>query len=284
MSAPSPSTAFRVPADVAGWVRYFRLIEIPVFRSTSESIEELRLIEDRVDARMLNEVIAHDPLMSLKLLAFASGQNANRRLSDAETVLEALVLMGIGPFFRVFGPQPHIEDHLAGQPEALAGLRQVLRRADRAARFAALFAIQRADHDAAVLQEAALLHDFAEMLLWLHAPALALEIQRRQAADPTLRSNAVQRELLHVELNEIQHALMVIWRLPEILIRITDDRQAENSQVRNVLLAIRLARHTSRGWQNPAIPDDLHEIATLLRLSVAHTRELVTDIDIDGEA
>jgi HD-like signal output (HDOD) protein len=279
MNARDPAPTFRVPADVNGWVRYFRLVEIPVLPATSDAIEELRLIEDDVDARMLSNAIGRDPLMTLKLLAFASQQGANRRLSDAETVTEALVLMGITPFFRVFGRQPTIEEHLAGQPDALTGLQAVLDRADRAGRFAASFAIHRSDHDAAVLQEAALLHDFAEMLLWLHAPSLALEIRQRQRADPMLRSAAVQMELLHAELNDIQHQLMVGWRLPEILVRITDDRQTENTQVRNVLLAIRIARHTMHGWDNPAIPDDLRDIAALLRLGIEPTRQLLLEID-----
>jgi len=281
MNAPTPAApTLRVPLDVGGWVRYFRLVEIPIFASTAVAIEELRLVEDDVDARLLSEVISRDPLMSLKLLAFASSQGANRRLSDAETVTEALVLMGITPFFRVFGPQPTIEEHLGDQPLALAGLRGVLARADRASRFSALFAIHRNDHDVAVLQEAALLHDFTELLLWLYAPGLAHEIKRRQDADPTLRTATVQRELLNAELNEVQQALMKIWRLPELLVRTMDDRQARNSQVRNVLLAIRLARHTMNGWQNAAIPDDLHDIAEMLHMSVGHAEALVRDIDL----
>jgi len=196
-------------------------------------------------------------------------------------VVEALVLMGITPFFRTFGPQPTVEDHLADHPEALAGLHHVLLRADRAARFAASFAIHRSDHDAVVLHEAAQLHDFTEMLLWLHAPELALELQRRQRADSTLRSCTVQREVLNAELNDIQHVLMQLWRLPEILVRITDDSHAENSQVRNVLLAIRLARHTMNGWDNAALPDDIRDIAALLHLSIEPTRQLLRDIDAD---
>jgi HD-like signal output (HDOD) protein len=94
-----------------------------------------------------------------------------------------------------------------------------------------------------------------------------------------LRSAAVQMELLHAELNDIQHQLMVGWRLPEILVRITDDRQTENTQVRNVLLAIRIARHTMHGWDNPAIPDDLRDIAALLRLGIEPTRQLLLEID-----
>ena len=281
MSALPVTPAFRTPRDVDAWVRYFRQVEIPVLASTAAAIEEMRVIEDDVDARVISEVIGRDPLMTLKLLVFASTQGANRRLTDAETVVEALVLMGITPFFRTFGPQLTVEDHLAGHPEAMAGLQHVLLRADRAARFAASFAIHRADHDAIVLHEAAQLHDFTEMLLWLHAPELALELQRRQHADSTLRSSAAQRDVLNAELNDVQHVLMKLWRLPEILVRITDDSQAENSQVRNVLLAIRLARHTMNGWENPALPDDIRDIAGLLHLGIEPTRQLLLDIDAD---
>ena len=273
-SPPSPE-----PHDVAGWARHFAALEIPVLSDTAAQIEELRPVEDEVDARMLGEILARDPLMTLKVLGLVAAQGADRRLHDAETVTEALVLMGITPFFRAFGPQLTIEEHLAGTPEALDGLREVLRRADRAARFAATFAIHRGDHDAAVLQEAALLHDFAEMLLWLHAPAIALEIRRRQAADPALRSVSVQRELLHAELTDIQHALMRQWRLPEILVRITDDRDAVHPQVRTVLLAIRVARHSMQGWDNAAIPDDLRDIGSLLMLNAEAVRRLLQDID-----
>jgi len=273
--------AFRAPRDVDGWVRYFRLVEIPVLASTAQALEELRLLEDDVDARTIAQAIGRDPLMTLKILVYASTQGSDRRLTDAETVLEALVLMGITPFFRVFGPQPTVEDHLAGDPQALAGLQRVLARADRAARFAASFAIHRSDHDAVVLHEAAQLHDFTEMLLWLHAPGLALELLRRQQDDPALRSRTAQRALLNAELNEIQHVLMQLWRLPEILVRITDDRHAENSQVRNVLLAIRVARHTADGWDNPAVPDDVRDIAALLGLLPGPTQQLLLDIDSD---
>jgi len=281
MSALPAAAPTRTPHDVEGWVRWFRQRDIPVLASTAAAIEDLREIEDDVDARRIAEVVGRDPLMTLKVLIHASMQGSNRRLTDAETVVEALVLMGITPFFRTFGPQPTIEDHLAGHPEALEGLQRVLRRADRAARFAASFAIHRADHDAVVLHEAAQLHDFTEMLLWLHAPGLALELQRRQQADPALRSAAVQRDVLAAELNDIQHVLMQVWHLPEMLVRITDDRHAGNSQVRNVLLAIRVARHTTNGWDNPALPDDLRDIGALLQLGVEPTRQLLRDIDGD---
>jgi HD-like signal output (HDOD) protein len=217
--------------------------------------------------------------MSLKVMAHASRNRSSRVVTDPETVTAALVMMGIGPFFRAFGPQPILETWLAGQPHALTGLHSVLRRAHRAANFALGFAVHRMDHDAAVIYQAALLHDFAEMLLWCHAPTLALQIQKAQQDDPTLRSSAIQREVLHIELPELQQSLMKAWRLPELLIRISDDSHADQANVRNVVLAIRLARHTAHGWDNAALPDDISDIAQLLNLSEAAALQLLRDIE-----
>jgi HD-like signal output (HDOD) protein len=89
----------------------------------------------------------------------------------------------------------------------------------------------------------------------------------------------VQRQVLGVPLGEVQHALMLSWRLPELLVRMTDDRHESSTQVRNVLLAIRFARHTARGWENAAVPDDLRDIAQLLNLGAAPTEKLLLELD-----
>jgi len=279
MLDPAHLKPLRIPGDAGGWVALWRQAEIPILCETAAALEELRSREDAVDARLLASSIADDPLMCLKLLTYVSTHRSSRRVTDAETTTAALVMLGIAPFFRTFGVQPTIEDRLADHAESLAGLRAVLRRSRRAASFALGFAVHRMDHDAEVIHEAALLHDFAEMLLWCHAPTLALEIARRQERDPTLRSSAVQRAVLNAELVEVQQGLMRAWRLPELLQRITNDRHADAPQVRNVLLAIRLARHTSNGWDNAAVPDDVQDIADLLTLGHRPTLTLLRDLD-----
>jgi HD-like signal output (HDOD) protein len=268
--------------DLNAWTRRFSEAEIPVLPGTAQEIEALRQINDAsdsVDAHQLAQSIAGDPLMTLKVLSHVAKHRPSRLVTDAETVTAAIVLMGIGPFFRAFDRLKTIDEHLQDQPVALRGLQRVLKRAYRAANFALGFAVHRMDNDAAIIQEAALLHDFAEMLLWCHAPSLAVEIARRQHADPTLRSAAVQRSVLNVELGELEQALMRVWRLPELLIHITDDRHASHPQVRTVMLAIRLARHTQHGWDNAALPDDFADIAELLNVAphVAQAKALALD-------
>jgi HD-like signal output (HDOD) protein len=85
--------------------------------------------------------------------------------------------------------------------------------------------------------------------------------------------------VLNVELADVQQALMRAWHLPELLVRISDDRHADSAQVRNVLLAIRLARHTAQGWYNAALPDDVRDIAALLNLGHEPALKLLRDLD-----
>ena len=278
-------TAFitRPPSTLAEWLGCFSPASLPVLASTAFRLEELRLVDeaaDAVDAHMLAEHIGVDPLATLKLLAHVAALRRGREGGEPETVTAALVMLGIPPFFRAFGQQPIAEDLLAVHPQALQGFTQVLRRCRRAANFAIGFAVHRMDHDAAVIHEAALLHDFAELLLWLHAPALALEIQARQEAEPTLRSAALQLAVLNIDLTELEHALMQAWHLPRLLVDITDDHAVQpNAQVRNVMLAIRVARHSANGWDNPALPDDLRDIGQLLQLAPDAVERLLRDID-----
>ena len=263
--------------DLGAWTRYFRDAEIPVLSSTSAALEELRAIEDEVDANMLATAIQDDPLMTLKLMA----QVAVRRRTGTETesVTTSLVMMGISPFFRAFGPQRTIEQWLEQQPLALEGLQRVLQRAARGAHFALGFAVHRGHPDAEVIHQAALLHDFTEMLLWCHAPTLMLQIRDAQRADPTLRSAAIQQRVLGIVLDDLRLSLMKLRHLPELLIRISDPHHLAHADVQNVILAVRLARHTMAGWDNAALPDDIDDIAKLLNASPRAALAFVHKID-----
>jgi HD-like signal output (HDOD) protein len=268
-------------ADLAAWTGHFRRAEIPVLRETIEALDALRANEERTDANSIGEMIGGDPLMTLKVLAYVSDHRGRSVVTEPETVIAALVMMGIPPFFRAFAAAASVEDRLAASPEALTGLQQVLRRAHRGARFALGLAVHRTDPHAATVHAAALLHEFAEMLLWCHAPALALRIRALQDADPTLRSNVAQRHVLGVELDQLQQALVAAWRLPSLLAEGAREPQAGQIGARAVALGSRLARHTAAGWENAAVPDDIAEVAALLNVSAAAALELVKEFDVD---
>ena len=286
MNRPDPGPAPAAPAfidrplpDVAAWAAAFDQREIPVLAATEVVLQDLAEHEDAADAHLLAEVLSPDPLMTLKLLRHLAALRAGRDQTDAETATEALVMLGITPFFRAFRGQAVVETRLAGQPQALDGLRRVLQRSHRAAQFALGFAVHRQDHDAGLIHEAALLHDFAELLLWAHAPGLAQRIAHLQREQDGLRSAEAQQAVLGITLADLQQALMKAWRLPALLVQIADDHDTALPQVLNVQLAIRFARHTAQGWDNPAVPDDVDAIANLLTLGNVPTLKLLHQLD-----
>lgn len=264
--------------DLASWTDHVARQDIPVLRRTTSRLGSLAAAEKdeglEIDARMLARAIDDDPLMALRLFSHVARRRGARSEAEVATVERSVVMLGIGPFFRAFGSLATVEERLRGNGQAHAGLIRVLRRGQRAARFAAEFAVWRNDVNAEEIMLAALLHDLAEMLMWVFAPALMLRIREMQARDPALRSDAAQREVLNIELNDLQIALARRWRLPALLVSMMDDRHAQAARVRNVLLAVRLARHTARSWENPALPDDYRDLGVLLSVSPAKAAEI----------
>ena len=80
-------------------------------------------------------------------------------------------------------------------------------------------------------------------------------------------------------LADLQRALANEWRLPALIAESTAEaKSVGQTSARIVALAARLARHTARGWDNPALPDDLSEISALLNLSPEATLKLLMEI------
>ncbi len=272
--------------SLQAWTDAFSDAEIPVLPGSAAELEQLRLIEEskgNIDAHTLASAFCNDPLMSLKVLAHVSRYCTRLSVEPPETLVGAIVMLGIGPFFSGFQSVSSITQWLKPLPQAQSGLLQVITRARRAANFSTGFALRRQDEDAMVIQEAALLHDFAEMLLWCHAPTLALKMAERQKMDHTLRSADIQREVLGITLGDLGQALMHVWQLPDLLIKCTNDREAHTSKIRTVMLGVQIARHTQHGWADAhaqaALPDDVAEVAGLLMISSEAAHRLLVAMD-----
>lgn len=261
------------PTSAAGWVEFLTSVNIPVLRRTAAALERLRANADDVDAREIAEAVDGDPFFAMRLFAQLSRVRHDAG-AEVTTVERAVVMMGVMPFFRAFGKLPVVEDRLAGNRAALAGLMRILRRARRASAFALQFAGWRNDLGVEEIVLAAQLHDLAEMLLCCVAPEKALEVQRLLAA-PGVRSVVAQRAVLGTTLAEVELAVARRWRLPELLLTMIDEEHHDSPRVRTVALAVRLARHSAKSWNDPALPDDYRDVAQLLSTTPEHVMEIV---------
>lgn len=264
-------------SDLAAWVEHLSRIDIPVLPETKRMLGDSAALEDSIDAHQLADIIVRDPLMCVKLYRHMANLRRGSQITDIESITGCLVMMGVPPFFRQFASLTPVAAAPGTTQRMWQGFGDVLGRAQRAAGFAFEWAVRRNDLDAEIIATAALLHDFTEMLLWCVAPTLATKVQDSLARHPGMRSSEAQMAFLGVEVDEIQRELMRHWRLPALLVRISDDTAGTDPQVRNVNLAVALARHSARGRDDPALPDDYAALGELLNISPLQARLLVAD-------
>lgn len=261
-------------AGVDDWVVLFSNNTLPILRVTRRHMDEMRADIDNVDARELARIILADPIMTVRVLAYIQPIKGRALQHDITTIAGALMMAGIVPFFNHFNTLPTVEDLLKGvDPHALLGVLQIIRRAQRAADYAQEWAIWRHDINMEEVRIAALLHDLAEILVWCYAPKLGLDIHKLQVVDPNRRSADAQMAVLGLTFYEIQQALCRVWNLPELLQHLIADENSAQPRVRNVTLAVQLARHSSHGWDDAALPDDYSEIGALLNITPEAVRQ-----------
>jgi HD-like signal output (HDOD) protein len=254
-------------SDLEAWVQFYSTADVPVLRHTMAELNALREHAARANARSLATVILHDPLLTLRVLAYIEQRRRKSQNADITTIERALMMIGIEPFFRDFQNLPLLEDQLKPYPTALLGLLKVINRSRKASVWAREWAMIRHDLDVDEITVATLLHDAAEILMWCFAPTLALEVKDLQVRDRNLRSTTAQTAVYGIRLHDLQLALTRAWHLPELLTTLIDRNHAEHPRVRNVTLAIDLARHSANGWNDAALPDDYRAIEELLHVS-----------------
>jgi len=262
---------------------------LPVSPDTVAEIGELAALEGEqgsVNPHLIAQNIGGDPLAVLQILRRVAGLCQDRGVSAPQTLTAAIIMLGVGPFFREFGQPVPVDEHLQGHPEALQELQDLTRRSRRAARLAVNVASERQDEDADALQEAALLHEFTEMLLWCHAPVLAARLRALRAGLPTEASAAdkaaLQRQVLGVSVLDLSQALIEAWQLPKLLMQVMEPAQAGHPQVLTVLLAVRIVRHSRDHGERlalPALSDDIAELAQLLGLSLEGAQSKLLELD-----
>ena len=256
-----------LPQDLAGWLAFVSRTELPILRQTARRLDQARQQIDQVSGRDITNIVLQDPLLAIRVLAYIQDVGHGHLHSDITNIASAVMMLGVDPFFRMFEQALTLETMLQGQRQALLGVLQVILRMQRAAHYAHDWVFARHDMNVEEVALAALLHDLAEILLWCFAPDLAIEIRSRLQADRRLHSANVQQEVLGVKLADLQLALCRAWHLPVLLTTLMGGDSAHLPRVQNVQLAVKLARHSTDGWNNPAIPDDLTAIQSLLHIS-----------------
>jgi len=260
---------------LAGWVAFLSQADIPVLKQTARELDALRQDANTLSARGVADAIAADPMLTVKLLRYLQQHKRRSQTSEVVQVEQALLMLGVEAFYTKVPASPNVQDTMQGQTPALIELLHVVHRSHRASEYARDWAIRLNDMHYEEVRIAALLHDLAEMLLWCYAPQQMLQIRALQQQDKTLRSRVAQEHVLGYNSSDLQKMLVKEWNLPQLLLELMDDSNAGKPRVRNVTLAVNLARHSANGWNDAALPDDYRDMGALLRIPPAEAMALV---------
>lgn len=257
------------------WIDLFKSQSIPVLRQTAKTFETLKNVEDDISPKKISEGVIADPLMVFRILHFAQTHKGKHQIQDLLQVDQAVLMMGTGTFFKDLSPTLLVESVLSTNLKAMTYLLKLIHRLHRASFYAAEFAIFRKDMHHEEIRVAALLHDLAEVLMWCFDPEQMLKIAEIQHTHKDYRSADVQKAVLGFNLHELQMELIKEFTLPPLLLKLMDDDFAEENRVKNVVLAVNVARHSANGWDDAALPDDYDAIASFLRIGVDRTKRLL---------
>lgn len=265
------------PRKLSEWVGFLTAAEIPVLKQTARSLSKLQQDVQHMNARIFAQIVKNDPLMMVKLLRYMQSHKHFAQKHDVFEVEQIALMLGLETTLEQVPAQPLVEEILtqSGNTSALVYLLKTAHRANIASTYAFDWAVRLHDLHYEEIRIAAFLHDIAEILMWCFSPREMLQIKQLQIKDKSMRSAAAQQSVLGFTLNQLQLELAVKWKLPELLIALTDDSNQNQQRVRNVILAVNLARHSANGWDDAALPDDYEEIAQLLHLKAIEVMTIV---------
>lgn len=261
--------------DAIAWLKQLRKVSIPVLRQTARELARLKLDEENISARAISSAVLNDPFMVFKVLSYANSHSSKRQLQDIVEVEQAIIMMGTSNFYRDLTPDLLIDERLKSNLPALTHLLRLIKRAHRAAYYAADWAALRKDLHSEEIWIAALLHDFAEMLMWCFAPDKMNTIHEMQKNDKTLRTKTAQEQVLGFQIKDLHRELTTVHSMPPLLSQLMGDVKVMDYRAKNVSLAVNLARHSANGWDDAALPDDYKDIAEFLHVDVERVLFLI---------
>lgn len=262
------------PENLTEWTRFLSNAEIPVLRKTMRSLATLRTQATTPGVRDVAVIIKQDPLMIVELLRYLQQQKHQRQEHEVIQIEQALMMLGVENALDHIATKPLVETVLHAHHDALVQLLRRVHRAHVASNYALEWAIRLQDVHFEEIRTATLLHDITELLLWCFSPAKMLMLDNN-LQDPAAHRRTAQKKVFGFALNDLQSRLVAEWSLPTLLITLMDDQCSAQPRVRNVRLAVDLARHSAHGWDNERLHGDLAAISELLRTTAEEVKVMV---------
>jgi HD-like signal output (HDOD) protein len=191
------------------------------------------------------DIILKDPGLALHTLNQLQANSSKPLRTEISSMEQAAMMLGIDRAKRLTMGHPQLERSLSGY--AKQGYIRTACRAFHAAFQAWDWAHIKNDHAPEEVLLATLLHDVAEMALWVAAPEQMQQFRRLMLKDG-LPTDEAQYIAFGESLEHFSREIANRWHLPGLVSDALRPENAKLPRVRGVMLAVQLARSTERGW------------------------------------
>jgi HD-like signal output (HDOD) protein len=207
------------------------------------------------------DIILKDPGLALHTLNQLQAGSSKPLRTEISSMAQAAMMLGVDRAKRLTLGHPQLERSLTGF--AKAGYIRAASRAFHAAFQAWDWAHIKNDHAPEEILLATLLHDVAEMALWVAAPEQMHQFRKLMLKDG-LPTDEAQYIAFGESLEHFSREIANRWHLPGLVGDALRPENASLPRVRCVMLAVQLARTTERGWYWEKAERIMPEIAEYL--------------------
>jgi len=239
---------------------------LPIFGHSVQAFRQLQA-EPNAPWGRYGDIILKDPGLALCALQELHAASS-KRSAEISGMEQAAMLLGIQRVQKLPHGAPQMERSLTGL--AKTGFSHAASRAFHAAFQVWDWAHILKEHAPEEMLLAALLHDVAEMALWVAAPE-QMHLFRRLMLKDGIATDEAQYIAFGESLEHFSRGIAGRWHLPQLVHEALRPENAGNRRVRGVMLAVQLARATERGWYWEKINRLLPQIAEYLGADEADT-------------
>lgn len=214
------------------------------------------------------DIILRDPGLAVHAMQQLAPPPGKTSRVEINAMSQVTMLLGAERTRSLTDGLSHVENALRGQ--ARIGYARAACRAFHAAFQAWDWAHIKNDHNPEEILLATLLHDVAELALWVREPEKIHHLRKLIFKDG-LHTDEAQYLALGESLEHFSRQLAVSWNLPPLVHEALRPENADTTRTRGIMLAVQLGRAAERGWHSPKMQRTLEQIAEYLGASLEET-------------
>lgn len=240
---------------------------LPIFWHSDREFQKLQASEGS-DLKAYGDIILKDPGLILHALQQLAPRPGKSSRIEINAITQVTMLLGAERLKTLTSGLPHVENTLQGQ--ARAGYARTACRAFHAAFQAWDWAHIKNDHNPEEIFLATLLHDVAELALWVNEPEKIHHLRKLIFKDG-LHADEAQYLAFGESLGHFSRKIAVSWHLPPLVQDSLRPENSRNPRIQGIMLAVQLGRAAEYSWHSEKMLHTLKLVAEYLDASVEET-------------